>query len=228
MSNLLSIEQAFLSLPQVKQALNLQEIRSIQRTIVNAKKKKFEQTLTLSKLVGSVVTWFGSEEGKRICAEEGITWSNEQIGLKVFGWQKSFFYKVVKASKLKEGVVDTFKTKCDQLEAQGEEPNRSLEGLLKYAKQVENEAQASGQDVDAESGNEAQVDTRPKAFFTFEYRPHPEANTPISLRYGVKMQIMSDGQIKVVSPECTDNEEALAYAKNAVWALNQYVNNPNY
>ena len=228
MSNLLSIEQAFLSLPQVKQALNLQEIRSIQRTIVNAKKKKFEQTLTLSKLVGSVVTWFGSEEGKRICAEEGITWSNEQIGLKVFGWQKSFFYKVVKASKLKEGVVDTFKTKCDQLEAQGEEPNRSLEGLLKYAKQVENEAQASGQDANAEGGNEAQVDTRPKAFFTFEYRPHPEANTPISLRYGVKMQIMSDGQIKVVSPECSDNEEALAYAKNAVWALNQYVNNPNY
>jgi len=228
MSNLLSIEQAFLSLPQVKQALNLQEIRSIQRTIVNAKKKKFEQTLTLSKLVGSVVTWFGSEEGKRICAEEGITWSNEQIGLKVFGWQKSFFYKVVKASKLKEGVVDTFKTKCDQLEAQGEEPNRSLEGLLKYAKQVENEAQGGGQDVDANGGNEAQVDTRPKAFFTFEYRPHPDANTPISLRYGVKMQIMSDGQIKVVSPECSDDEEALGYAKNAVWALNQYVNNPNY
>lgn len=226
MSNLLSIEQAFLSLPQVKQALNLQEIRSIQRTIVNAKKKKFEQTLALSKLVGSVVTWFGSEEGKRICAEEGITWSNEQIGLKVFGWQKSFFYKVVKASKLKEGVVDTFKAKCDQLEAQGEEPNRSLEGLLKYAKQVENEAQASGQDANA--GGEAQVDTRPKAFFTFEYRPHPDANTPISLRYGVKMQIMSDGQIKVVSPECSDDEEALGYAKNAVWALNQYVNNPNY
>jgi hypothetical protein len=231
MSNLLSIESAFLSLPAVKQALNLQEIRSVQRTITNAKKKKFEQTLTLSKLVGSVVQWFGSEEGQRICAEEGISWSNEQIGLKVFGWQKSFFYKVVKASKLKDEVVDTFKAKCDELEAQGEDPNRSLEGLLKFAKQVENEAQGSGEGEDAEGeggANEPQVDARPKAFFTFEYRPHPDANTPISLRYGVKMQIMSDGQIKVVSPECTDNEEALAYAKNAVWALNQYVNNPNY
>jgi hypothetical protein len=231
MSNLLSIESAFLSLPAVKQALNLQEIRAVQRTITNAKKKKFEQTLALSKLVGQVVAWFGSDEGQRLCAEEGISWTNEQIGQKVFGWQKSFFYKVVKASKLKDEVVESFNAKCNELERQGEDPNRSLEGLLKFAKQVENAPAGSGQGEGAEGeggANEPQVDARPKAFFTFEYRPHPDANTPLSLRYGVKMQIMSDGQIKVVSPECTDNEEALAYAKNAVWALNQYVNNPNY
>lgn len=173
MSNLLSIEQAFLSLPQVKQALNLQEIRAVQRTIVNAKKKKFEQTLTLSKLVGSVVQWFGSEEGQRLCSEEGISWTNEQIGLKVFGWQKSFFYKVVKASKLKEEVVETFKTKCDELESQGEEPNRSLEGLLKFAKQVENVASGGGTDEQAEGSGEgsgAEVETRPQTIFTLTYK----------------------------------------------------------
>ena len=130
MSNLLSIESAFLNLPQVKQALNLQEIRAVQRTITNAKKKKFEQTLALSKLVTQAVAWFQSEEGQRACAEEGISWSNEEIGLKVFGWQKSFFYKVVKAGRLDLSVVETFKTKCDEAEAQGQEPNRSLEGLL--------------------------------------------------------------------------------------------------
>lgn len=167
MSNLLSIEQAFLSLPQVKQALNLQEIRSIQRTIVNAKKKKFEQTLTLSKLVGSVVSWFASEDGQRLCAEEGISWSNEQIGLKVFGWQKSFFYKVVKASRLKDEVIQTFKTKCDELESQGEEPNRSLEGLLKFAKQVENQASGSGEESESEG---AEVETRPQTIFTLTYK----------------------------------------------------------
>ena len=226
MSNLLSIEQAFLSLPQVKQALNLQEIRAVQRTIVNAKKKKFEQTLTLSKLVGSVVTWFGSDEGKRLCAEEGITWSNEQIGLKVFGWQKSFFYKVVKASKLKDEVVDTFKAKCDEAEAQGEEPNRSLEGLLKFAKQVENGAQGGGTDEQGE-GSGAEVDTRPKVLFSFEYKPQPNGSdvTPINLRYGVKLQVLTNGQIKAVSPECENAEEAEAYAKNAIWALNQLINN---
>jgi hypothetical protein len=223
MSNLLSIESAFLSLPQVKQALNLSEIRSVQRTITNAKKKKFEQTLTLSKLVGSVVTWFASEEGQRLCAEEGISWSNEQIGLKVFGWQKSFFYKVVKASKLKEDVVDTFKAKCDELEAQGEDPNRSLEGLLKYAKQVENEAQGSGQG-EGEDAEAPQVETRPKALFTFEYKPQPDAHTPITLHKGVKVTIYSDGTIKAKSEEAVDQEDALAYAKNAAWFFNQLIN----
>lgn len=227
MSNLLSIEQAFLSLPQVKQALNLQEIRAVQRTITNAKKKKFEQTLTLSKLVGSVVQWFGSEDGQRLCAEEGISWTNEQIGLKVFGWQKSFFYKVVKASKLKDEVVDTFKTKCDELEAQGEEPNRSLEGLLKFAKQVENAPTGGGQGEGGEGEGEEnapQVETRPKALFTFEYKPQQDVAQHGNLRTGIKVTVYSDGTIKAKSEETTSQEDALAYAKNAVWAFNQLIN----
>ncbi len=177
MQNLLSIESSFLNLPQVKQALNLQEIRSVQRTITNAKKKKFEQTLTLSKLVVNAVEWFQSEDGQRACAEEGISWSNEEIGQKVFGWQKSFFYKVVKAGKLQAEIVDTFKVKCDEVEANGDEPNRSLEGLLKFAKQVETGTQAGGEGGDAESGDTegteseaAQVEIRQENVLTFKYK----------------------------------------------------------
>ena len=191
MSNLLTIEQAFLSLPQVKQALNLTEIRAVQRTIVNAKKKKFDQTLQLSKLVGGVVAWFASEDGQRLCAEEGITWTNEQIGLKVFGWQKSFFYKVVKASKLKDEVIETFKTKCDELEAQGEEPNRSLEGLLKFAKQVENGQTDGGEE--GEEGEEAQVETRAQIVFSMTYeglRVKVDANGIVSIKGGDNQNVV--------------------------------------
>lgn len=179
MQNLLSIESNFLNLPQVKQALNLQEIRSVQRTIVNAKKKKFEQTLALSKLVLTAVEWFASEDGQRVCNEEGISWSNEEIGQKVFGWQKSFFYKVVKAAKLQAEVVDTFKAKCDEAEANGQEPNRSLEGLLKFAKQVDNTTNTGGQGEDADGGEEgseetgseaAQVEIRHENILTFKYK----------------------------------------------------------
>jgi len=172
MTNLLAIESSFLNLPEVKTALNLSEIRSVQRTITNAKKKKFEQTLTLSKLVTNVLTWFQSEDGKRKCSEEGITWSNEEIGNKVFGWQKSFFYKVVKAGKLDESVVDTFKTKCDEAETNGEEPNRSLEGLLKFAKQVETGTQTGGESEDEmgdpETTGEAQIEVRAENVFTLK------------------------------------------------------------
>ena len=195
MSNLLSIESAFLNLPQVKQALNLQEIRAVQRTITNAKKKKFEQTLALSKLVTQAVAWFQSEEGQRACAEEGISWSNEEIGLKVFGWQKSFFYKVVKAGKLATEVVDTFKAKCDEAEAQGQEPNRSLEGLLKFAKQVETNTEAGGNDGESEgeSENEPQIETRVETILTFTYK---------SESGNVSVRIDAEGNVKTTnSPE---------------------------
>lgn len=213
MSNLLSIEQAFLSLPQVKQALNLQEIRAVQRTIVNAKKKKFEQTLTLSKLVGSVVQWFGSDEGQRLCAEEGITWSNEQIGLKVFGWQKSFFYKVVKASKLKDEVVDTFKAKCDELESQGEEPNRSLEGLLKFAKQVENGVQGGGQDEQGEGeGSGAEVETRPQVVLSLSYKVDGQ---------NLSVKIDNQGNVKTTGGETQSILDAIEFLYRSINNQNQ-------
>ena len=183
MSNLLAIETAFLNLPQVKSAINLNEIRNVQRTITNAKKKKFEQTLSLSKLVGSVVVWFDSEEGQRICREEGISWNKEQIGLKVFGWQKSFFYKVVKVSNLKEDVIETFKTKCIELESIGEEPNRSIEGLLKFAKQLENNTSDSGQETETET----EVETRQTVIFNLTFKKESgNISVKISDRFEIK------------------------------------------
>ena len=212
MSNLLSIETAFLSLPQVKQALNLQEIRAVQRTITNAKKKKFEQTLTLSKLVGSVVQWFGSEDGQRLCAEEGISWTNEQIGLKVFGWQKSFFYKVVKASKLKDEVVDTFKTKCDELEAQGEDPNRSLEGLLKFAKQVENAPTGGGQGEGGEGEGEGeenapQVETRSQVVLSLSYKVDGQS---------LSVKVDTEGRVKITGGESSAVVDAIEFLYRSI------------
>lgn len=191
MNQLLSIESSFLNLPQVKQALNLQEIRSVQRTITNAKKKKFEQTLALSKLVTQAVEWFSSEDGKRVCAEEGITWSNEEIGQKVFGWQKSFFYKVVKAGKLQAEIIDTFNTKCNEAETRGEEPNRSLEGLLKFAKQVETTGEASGEGEDAESGD-TDVEIRTATILTFTYKGEGG---------NVAVRIDSEGNVKTTNTD---------------------------
>jgi hypothetical protein len=200
MSNLLSIETAFLSLPQVKQGLNLSEIRSVQRTITNAKKKKFEQTLALSKLVTTAVDWFQSEEGQRVCNDEGISWSNEEIGQKVFGWQKSFFYKVVKAGRLQPEVIESFNVKCNEVEASGEEPNRSLEGLLKFAKQVEagGNAESEGGQGEGESESEPQVETRVETILTFTYK---------SEGGNVSVRIDANGLVKT-----TNTDEQIAEA----------------
>jgi len=210
MSNLLQIETSFLNLPQIKTALNLQEIRSVQRTIQNGQKKKFEQTLSLSKLVVGAVNWFASDEGQRVCSEEGIVWNNEAIGLKVFGWQKSFFYKVMKAGKLDEVVVSTFKAKCDEAEAQGEEPNRSLEGLLKFAKNVHVEGGGGGESEGGEGESEMGdpetigVEVRVPTIFTMTYKPEGGAN--------VSIRVDANGVVKT-NNEGVQIDEAIAFLK---------------
>ena len=134
MPNLLSIESNFLRLPEVATALRLNEVRSIQRTITNAKKKKFEQSLALSQHVKAAFEWYKSPEGQARFNEEGISWTAEDFGQKVFGWQKSFFYKMVKVASVPAEVVESYNTTADQ---QGEESQRSVEELLKHASAVE-------------------------------------------------------------------------------------------
>jgi hypothetical protein len=191
MSNLLTIERAFLSLPQVKQGLKLAEFKTLQRNVENAQKRKFDGTLDLSKVVLASFEWFKSAEGQALCSEEGISWSSEDFANKVFGYQKSFFYKLTRAGKLEEHLVDEFKRKCTELESEGQTPNRTLEGLLKYAKEVETSTSEGGQgegdgEGKGEGENEAQVSTRPQVVWSFEYKPE-----------GTKIQVMSDMSVKM-------------------------------
>jgi hypothetical protein len=204
MSNLLTIERAFLSLPQVKQGLKLAEFKTLQRNVENAQKRKFDGTLELSKVVLASFEWFKSAEGQSLCSEEGISWTSEEFANKVFGFQKSFFYKLTRAGKLEAHLVDEFKAKCTELEAEGQTPNRTLEGLLKYAKEVEVSNTTGGQvegdgegegEGKGEGENEPQVSTRPQVVFSLDYKPE-----------GVKIQVLSDGSVKL--PEGVDMERA--------------------
>jgi hypothetical protein len=193
MSNLLAIESAFLSLPQVKQALNLTEINRVQRSITNAKKQKFAQTLNLSKLAVSVVAWFASPAGQELTTEEGITWSNEEIGQKVFGWQKSYFYKVLKAGKLEVGIVCEFTAQCDTAESEGLDPDRSLAGLLKFAKSLQSSNAGGSEGEGGGKGGETEpaVAIRPENVLTFTFKPINGDNVAIRLD--------SNGEIKTTN-----------------------------
>ena len=193
MSNLLTIERAFLSIPAVKQGLKLAEFKTLQRNVENAQKKKFDSTLDLSKVVLASFEWFKSAEGQALCSEEGISWNSEEFASKVFGFQKSFFYKLTRAGKLTAELVDEFKRKCTELESDGQVPNRSLEGLLKYAKEVETSNTTGGQakgenegEGEGEGEGEAQVSTRPQVVLVLENK-----------FTGHKYQVLSDGSVKM-------------------------------
>ncbi len=188
-TNLLSIESAFLSLPEVKRSLNLQAINTLRRADSNAQKKKFENSLQLAKAVKQSFNWFSSEEGKAKCNEEGISWSNEEFFQKVFGWQKSFSYKLLKVGKLEDTIVEKFNQKCIEVEARGEEAVRSIENLLKFAKQVESGSEEGGQGEEGE-GESAEVETRSATIFTLAFK-HPDKN--------ISVRINEAGEIKTTN-----------------------------
>ena len=183
MTNLLNIEASFLNIPEVKQGLNLLEIKRLNATLSNGQKKKFATTLTLSAVVLKAFDWYSSEAGKALMSNEGISWTAEDFANKVFGWQKSYFYKVVKAGKLAPEVVDNFNAKCDEIEAGGEEPNRTLEGLLKFAKAIGENTNASGES-DGESDGEsesAEVEVRVPTILTFTFKPENDKNVAVRI-----------------------------------------------
>ena len=198
MSNLLQIESALLNLPSVKAGLNIREIRRVQRSLTNAQKSKFTNTINLSKLVVKAHEWFTSDEGKALFREEGVSWSNEDFGKKVFGWQKTYFYKVLKAGKLEQSVVDLFNAKCDEAEAAGQDPNRSLEGLLKFARAASEttpaegsgEGDGEGSGEGEEGGNEAAVEVRVPTILTLSFKAADlELGRNVSIRVNVNGQV---------------------------------------
>ena len=89
-------------------------------------------------------------------SNEGITWNAEEFALKVYGYQKSFFYKLVKAGTVEENKVEEYKTY--------EPNNRTIEGLLKFIK-------SGGNDADADGGKDGEETAeRPTTVLTFTYK----------------------------------------------------------
>jgi hypothetical protein len=211
MNNLLSIEQNFLALPQVKTALNLAEITRVQRGITNAQKQKFSSTINLSKLAVSVVEWFASPEGQAITSEEGISWNNEEIGAKVFGWQKSYFYKVLKAGKLPEIVITSFVAECDHAERNGLNPDRSLAGLLKSVREIgrDSEGGGEGEGEGETEGEGIQVEIRPETIFTLAYKPDGK---------NIAIRVNSNGEIKTTN-NVAELNQAMAFLSEMIQRL---------
>ena len=157
MSTLLAIESHFLTTANAIEGLKLRELRRLVTADLNATKKRFETSLQLSQIVAEGFEWYKSTAGKATMANEGITWTAEEFALKVYGYQKSFFYKLVKAGAVETEKVEEYKTY--------EPNNRTIEGLLKFIK-------SGGKDANGEGGEEGEGETaeRPTTVLTFTYK----------------------------------------------------------
>ena len=179
MRNLMQIEADFLSLPSVRSQVNFATIENLINEVSDAKKNKFDKSLKLAKLVTQSLEWFNKPETKVQLEDEGIEWSNTEVFFnRVFGWQKSFGYKMNKAGKLQieqSSVVTKFKRECTRAENNGEDAQRSIEALLKFAKNEEN-------------GAEENEVTRAKTYATFSI-----AKDGVNGEKGYSVRLTEDG-----------------------------------
>ena len=156
MSNLLAIESHFLTTANAIEGLKLRELKRLATADMNATKKRFETSLQLSQIVAEGFEWYKSASGKATMANEGITWNAEEFALKVYGYQKSYFYKLVKAGGVETVKVEEYK--------EFEPTNRTIEGLLKFIK-------SGGKGAEGEGGEEGEETTaRPTTVLTFTYK----------------------------------------------------------
>ena len=218
MSTLLAIEESFLSQSDIKSALNLNDIKRIQKQITNAHKSKFSHTLTMAKLVVGAESWFTSEEGQTRMANEGLSWTKEEFGQRVFGWQRSFFYKVLKAGKLSDQIINAFTTKCDEADAQGKDVDRSLAGLLKFAQdfsEVETIInEETGEEEEIEGLEEAEVEERVETIFTMSMKNATGRN--------VAVRVDANGAV-ITRNDASEIAQAIAFLQAAMSLETNYV-----
>jgi len=138
MRNLLSIESALFNEVSVANQIggSLRDIESLISGVADAKKVKFNKSLQLSEIVVKSWSWFNSAQGKAQMDDYGVTWTKEDFYTKLYGWKKSFFYKMLKVGKLKTDspqTVEEFKTAVAEADANGESASMSVASLLKFA-----------------------------------------------------------------------------------------------
>lgn len=207
MTHLLQIEADVLNSAVVRDQVNFGQLFTLQSDYANANKNKFEKSLKLSKLVFQSLEWYSKAETKTYLSDEGIEFgTTEEFINRVLGYNKSFAYKLKKVGKLQDDspqVVTKFKTLCTRAENNGEDANRSVDGLLKFAK--------------AEANGEEQEVSREKTYATFSI-----AKDGINGEKGFSIRLTDSG----VTMSGTIEDDNIEYNVNKLFGkLNQILSN---
>jgi len=135
MNHLSIIEQDFITSSAVTSEINFASIFTAQVNADNAQKAKFDKSIKLAEMVAKASAWFDKAETKTLLEQNDIEWDTKKTFFqRVFGWQTSYGYKMVRVGKMSTDVIDAFKAHCTAQEEAGLGSNRSIEALEKFAK----------------------------------------------------------------------------------------------
>jgi hypothetical protein len=136
---------------QLEKALSLKEVNALTTAIKKADAQRFENSLTLAGLIARGHKWIKDAEGQKFIKEANV--GMDEFILAVYGFQKSFYYKLLKAANVPAEVVKEFKKQTQALKEQSLSAPLSIEALLKYhneakletAKDSEGEGEGEGE-----------------------------------------------------------------------------------
>lgn len=197
MSNLLSIESAFLSTEVIKANLRLSEIKSLSKSIVTTYEKRFNQSLQMSQLVKNAIEFKGSEQYKALTTEAGISWTIDEFSQKVFGFKKAYFYRLANVSQVSEEKVNEFKQFCES--SDDKEGSLSVIGLLNYLKE------------DTLENSEGEGEGKAKNVFTLSYKRESG---------NVAIRVDSKGEVKTTN-SILEIQEAIAFLSASIVSINE-------
>ena len=132
MRNLLEIETGLLGSSFVQDGLNLSKIKWLQRTQKTEERSRFSKQLHMANLMKAGKEWFDKAETQQYFADNGVTWTSDELADKVFECGKSWMYKCIKASNVDTEVVDKFKEQCKVLQTDGYKVKVTIEELNKF------------------------------------------------------------------------------------------------
>lgn len=163
----------------LKKRLFTNEISALNTKVNASRSKAFDDSITLSGYILKAHKWFKDAEGVEFIKESGLKF--EGVILEVYGFQKSFYYKLLKtAQAIDESpeVLTEFKKQCDELKKAGKNVAYSIENFLSFVKASATENK-EGESEEGESEEGAKVKTKMDTIFTLVFKGETKVNLRI-------------------------------------------------
>lgn len=193
---------------QFSTELNINKVKSLTATLSKADRTNFANSLKLAAEVEKGLSWWKSE-GSALAKEAGLKVDMDTFSKEVYGFQKSYLYKLSKAATLPTDTINAYIAACDEDEANGGRPKRSIEALLKWAKGNETEGGESEEGEGEGEEAEGELEQKPIITFTCRLKDLGLSEKNVSLR------ISADGSVSTTAtPEAI--QQAIAILTSAL------------
>ena len=194
--------------PHQNKSLQVTQVKALQTKIEETAARKFAASVALSECIRKAHEWLKGEEGKQFLKDKKLTM--DEFTLAAYGFQKSFYYKLLKVGRLSfesPNTLEQFTKEVESAKNKDLGASLSIENLLNFAKEVESIKNAGKETSETSEASEASEAAAPKVTKDKPILVLNFDGVQIGLS-SVSMRINADGTLK--STNTTDELKAVA------------------